>query len=152
MTINTFLHRCANTLSPCRIFAMSCLLFLVFGAAGAVGAAATTDTAEKISIQRDSERVALFTVEMVSDKKAMQQGLSGRSPMPDDHGMLFILDSTAEHFFWMKGMEFSIDILFFDRDKRLIGTTARTHALRRMHGIQNTRWHILCSRDQCRRG
>jgi uncharacterized membrane protein (UPF0127 family) len=93
---------------------------LVFGAAGAIGAAATTDTAEKISVQRDSERVALFTVEMVSDKKAMQQGLSGRYPMPDDHSMLFILDSTAEHFFWMNGMEFSVDILFFDRDKRLI--------------------------------
>jgi uncharacterized membrane protein (UPF0127 family) len=100
--------------------AMSCLLFLVFGVAGVADTAAVAEKAEKISIQRDSERVAVFTVETVSDKKAMQQGLSGRSSMPDDHGMLFILDSTAEHFFWMKGMEFPIDILFFDRDKRLI--------------------------------
>ncbi len=49
----------------------------------------------------------------------MQQGLSGRSSMPDDRGMLFILDSGAEHSFWMKGMEFPIDILFFAEDKSL---------------------------------
>lgn len=116
MTINKCLHRCADTLFAGRAFPIFFLLFLIFWAAGTAGAA--TDTkAEKISLQRDAENIAVFTIEIVSDKKTKQQGLSGRSPMPDDRGMLFILDSSVEHFFWMKGMEFPIDILFFSEDK-----------------------------------
>jgi len=119
MTINTCLQRCADTISAGHAFPFFPLLLFIFWAAGAAGAAAANAKAEKIFIQRDYEKIAVFAVEIVSDKKAMQQGLSDRSPMPDDRGMLFILDSSFEHFFWMKGMEFPIDILFFAEDKSL---------------------------------
>jgi uncharacterized membrane protein (UPF0127 family) len=75
---------------------------------------------EKIEIRSNNEMIAAFTVEKVSGIREVQQGLSGRSSLPRNHGMLFILDSTAEHSFWMKGMEFPIDILFFDRNRILL--------------------------------
>jgi uncharacterized protein len=73
-----------------------------------------------IEIRRGNEKIAAFTVEVVSGIEEMQQGLSGRSSMPVHHGMLFILDGPAVHYFWMKGMEFQIDILFFKKSGALI--------------------------------
>ena len=125
MTINTTSRGCAETVSGDRAFHLFFLLFLIFGAAGTAGAATHNVKAERIFIQRHSEQIAAFTVEIVSDSKTMQQGLSGRSQMSDDHGMLFILDSTVEHFFWMKGMEFPIDILFFAEDKSLTAVLSK---------------------------
>ena len=74
----------------------------------------------KIFIRRGQEQISVFTVETASDGKSIQKGFAKSAPIPDDYGMLFILDKTSEHFFWMKGMEFGLDILFFDRDRRLI--------------------------------
>lgn len=64
--------------------------------------------------------IASFTVETVSDPESVRKGLSGRDNLPKDHGMLFILDDRRPHAFWMKGMLFPLDILFFDRNRKLI--------------------------------
>ena len=110
---------CAEAFSTYRVLVLCFLLLLLFSTAVAADVTPVLDGAKKIFIQRGAEQVAVFNAEIVSDRKALQQGLSGRSPMPDDRGMLFILDSSVEHFFWMKGMEFPIDILFFAEDKSL---------------------------------
>jgi uncharacterized membrane protein (UPF0127 family) len=81
---------------------------------------ASSATRDKISIKRGAKKtIAVFTIESVSDQKALQKGLAGRQSIPDKFGMLFILDNTSKQYFWMKGMEFPIDILFFNKDKRL---------------------------------
>lgn len=36
------------------------------------------------------------------------------------NGMLFKLNDKKESVFWLKGMKFPLDILFFDRNKRVI--------------------------------
>lgn len=119
MIVTAFMHRFLNILSPCSMFAMSFLLFSVFSIAGAADTTVPPEGAKKISIQRGSEQIAVFTVETVTDQKKLQKGLADSPPIPDDFGMLFILDSASEQFFWMKGMKFPIDILFFDKDKKL---------------------------------
>jgi len=48
------------------------------------------------------------------------RGLSGRDGIGDDEGMLFIFDKPDIHSFWMKGMKFSIDILWI-KDNKVIG-------------------------------
>ncbi|MDH4232714.1 MAG: DUF192 domain-containing protein [Nitrospirota bacterium] len=76
---------------------------------------------KKISIRRSSTPVAVFAVETVSGQKEKEKGLAERAPIPSDCGMLFILDAARPQFFWMKGMKFSLDILFFNKDKILTG-------------------------------
>ena len=110
-------HAYPGVFSYCRLFM---LLFMLFSTAGTAYATAAAEKTEKISLQRGTEQIAVFTVEAVSHKQKLQKGLSGRQSIPDSFGMLFILDSTREQFFWMKGMEFSLDILFFDSDRKLI--------------------------------
>ena len=63
--------------------------------------------------------MTVLNVETVSRQAELRKGLAGRTRILDDFGMLFILDSTREQFFWMKGMKFPLDILFFDREKIL---------------------------------
>jgi len=77
----------------------------------------TTDLKEG---KAGEETVAVFLVETVSDPDDRKRGLSGRDRMPEDRGMIFVLDPGQQNFFWMKGMKFSIDILVFDSGRRLI--------------------------------
>ena len=120
MTITVSILKFSNILSRCSVFTLSFLIFSVFSVAEAADATEISERGGEISIQRGTEKIAVFTVEAVSDQQKLQKGLSGRPSIPDDFGMLFILDSTGEHFFWMKGMKFPIDLLFFGRDKKLI--------------------------------
>lgn len=92
----------------------------MFFSAAASNALQLGATEGKIYIQRGSQQLAEFAAETASAQKAIEKGLAGRPSIPDGSAMLFILDSSKEQFFWMKGMEFSIDILFFDKEKRLI--------------------------------
>ena len=64
--------------------------------------------------------LARFRIEVVSENADKQKGLSGRGSLPADEGMLFVLDPDNPSYFWMKGMNFPIDILFFDKDKRFL--------------------------------
>lgn len=49
------------------------------------------------------------------------KGLSGKNSIKEDEGMLFIFDQTGEYGFWMKGMNFPIDIVWIDGERRIIG-------------------------------
>lgn len=54
-----------------------------------------------------------------------QKGLSGRKKLDPDQGMLFIFDQKGRHQFWMKDMQFGIDIIFLEK-KSNDGITAGT--------------------------
>ena len=43
-----------------------------------------------------------------------------REKILSDQGMLFVLEGEGIHTFWMKNMKFSIDILWLDREKRIV--------------------------------
>ena len=51
-------------------------------------------------------------VEVMDTPASRIQGLSGRSGLGEDEGMLFVFDVPGKHGFWMKDMLFSIDIIW----------------------------------------
>ncbi len=53
-----------------------------------------------------------FSVEIVSNVQERMKGLSGRSGLCENCGMLFIFDKVDQYGFWMKDMNFDIDILW----------------------------------------
>ena len=59
-------------------------------------------------------------VEVAVTPAAKARGLMGRSSLPEERGMLFPYEPPAPVSFWMKGVRFPLDLLFFDRDGCLI--------------------------------
>jgi uncharacterized protein len=58
-----------------------------------------------------------FTVEIAQTGQERAQGLSGRDPLGEDSGMLFIFDQPAVYPFWMKDMKFPLDIIWIDNSR-----------------------------------
>jgi uncharacterized protein len=62
-----------------------------------------------------------INVEIAETPEARAHGLSGRTSLPDNTGMLFIFDESEKHGFWMKDMHFAIDIVWIDDNREVIG-------------------------------
>ncbi len=62
----------------------------------------------------------LITVKISDTETKRELGLSGRQSLPTDTGMLFVFDQPGIYPFWMKEMNFPIDIIWFDADKKII--------------------------------
>lgn len=58
-----------------------------------------------------------FTVEIATSTGEKQKGLSNRKKLADDHGMLFVFDKPDYQRFWMKEMQFPLDIIFINDNK-----------------------------------
>ena len=59
-------------------------------------------------------------VEVVSTPENQEKGLSGRKELKENEGMLFVFDKSDQHFFWMKDMNFPIDIIWLDEGLNVI--------------------------------
>ena len=62
-----------------------------------------------------------LTLETAVSTEAVTQGLSGRTKIPAD-GMLFIFPEADLRYFWMKDMNFPLDMIWL-RDNTIIGIT-----------------------------
>lgn len=58
---------------------------------------------------------------IVSDNEATRsQGLGGRLSLSADEGMIFVFDESKKYSFWMKDMNFPIDIIWVDEDFEVV--------------------------------
>ncbi len=48
------------------------------------------------------------------------KGLSGRDILAPNEGLLFVFDKEGHHGFWMKEMNFPIDIVWLNKDKKIV--------------------------------
>jgi uncharacterized membrane protein (UPF0127 family) len=53
--------------------------------------------------------------EIVDTAEKIEQGLAGRKELPPGRGMLFVMPKSDFQRFWMKGMQFGIDIIWIER-------------------------------------
>lgn len=56
-------------------------------------------------------------VQVVSTPEEMAQGLSGRQKLSDEQGMLFEFNQTFVPSFWMKDMNFALDLIWIANNK-----------------------------------
>lgn len=57
-----------------------------------------------------------LSIEFAITRSEQRTGLMGREGIEDDHGMLFIYDTPQQMSYWMKNVDFPIDIGFFTSD------------------------------------
>jgi uncharacterized membrane protein (UPF0127 family) len=72
------------------------------------------------SIGTVSMKGKTFSVEISDTEKLRTLGLSGHVPLKDDEGMLFIFPKPDKYGFWMKDMQFPIDIIWIDENFMII--------------------------------
>lgn len=61
-----------------------------------------------------------YQVEIADDNKERALGLMFRDVMDEGNGMLFIHDRQMPLAYWMKNTRIPLDILYFDRDRKLV--------------------------------
>ncbi len=64
----------------------------------------------------------LLEVEVSDTPATRSKGLSGRSELAKDHGMLFIWEDerAIDRMMWMKEMKIPISVAFFNRDRQIV--------------------------------
>lgn len=73
------------------------------------------DTTERILIGG-----VVLTVVLAITGQEQQRGLSGRTSLPSNQGMLFVFDHQDYWSFWMYDMKFPLDIIWFDSSRRAV--------------------------------
>ncbi|MFA5926433.1 MAG: DUF192 domain-containing protein [Parcubacteria group bacterium] len=68
-------------------------------------------------IKRVYVKSVLVKAETVSSREKIEQGLAGRRSLAEGRGMLFLMPKEDYLRFWMKGMQFPIDIIWIENGK-----------------------------------
>lgn len=58
--------------------------------------------------------------EVADTKTERETGLSGRESLAEDAGMWFVFEDDGRYPFWMRGMKFGIDIIWIDREFKVV--------------------------------
>jgi len=59
-------------------------------------------------------------MEIAQTSQERAKGLQGRKYFSRDKGMLFVFPKSKKHSFWMKDTYIALDIVWIDRDKRIV--------------------------------
>lgn len=56
------------------------------------------------------------TLMVADDEEEMQKGLSKRKELKENTGMIFLFEKSGKYSFWMKDVEFPLDIIYLQGD------------------------------------
>ncbi len=102
-------------------------MFVVSGFVLAVVAASVPYVNHISAIERKAQIIInqqVIIADMVSEPDEVKKGLSGRDGLGVNEGMLFVFREKTITPFWMKDMNFSIDIIWV-ADDRIVGIVER---------------------------
>jgi uncharacterized protein len=102
--------------------ARSFLLLVVLTVLSSVGAC---QAQPKVTISTKGREVE-FLVEIADTAGKRQMGLQYRQNLADDRGMIFLFPSESVQTFWMKNTPISLDMIFINRNRKIVGIVERT--------------------------
>lgn len=91
-------------------FLLSCLILT----------ACTACSAGAPSVELGGKR---FSVEIADTREKQTLGMMYRDRMRSDEGMLFIFQNEEPRSFWMKNTRIPLDILYFDKDLKMVSAS-----------------------------
>ncbi len=106
--------RVLNTISSLATGALLLVLFLRFEPVEAPSP--VTPVHEAIIFAGETQ----ILVDIADTPDEQQMGLSGTAPLPKNTGKLFVFSTPSKHGFWMKDMNYGLDIIWIDKDFRII--------------------------------
>ena len=79
-----------------------------------------TSVLPKAGLYRITLKGVPLEVSLAQTAEERQQGLSGTKSLPQGQGMLFVFPEANTYSFWMKDMQYSIDIYWLRDDGRIV--------------------------------
>jgi len=61
---------------------------------------------------------------IATSSEDLERGLSGKSSLPYNEGMIFVFEESSSRGFWMHDMAFPIDIVWINKDKVVVGVNS----------------------------
>lgn len=83
-------------------------------------------TDESIAIVKHLNSNTLLELEVAATSQKRQAGLMNRTELDSNKGMLFIFSSEQPLSFWMKDTSISLDIIFLNKDLKVISISSNT--------------------------
>lgn len=74
----------------------------------------------ELSILKDGNVLKTIDIEYADTPEERSLGLMYRKGMAENQGMLFIFPEEEERSFYMRNTEFSLDIIYLDKDKKVV--------------------------------
>lgn len=93
------------------------LLFVIVGSEQDIHPNANSEADQYAYLQHGNRCVQLSVASTSAQKR---RGLSGRKRLAEGEGMVFTYDKLGEYGFWMKDMNFPIDIIWLDEDNKVV--------------------------------
>ena len=62
----------------------------------------------------------VIRAEIVDTNPTRIKGLMFRETLPENQGMLFVFESEGKYGFWMRNMNFPIDIIWIDKNNKVV--------------------------------
>lgn len=75
------------------------------------------------------EAIQKIDIEVSQGEAERNMGLMYRRSLPENSGMLFIMDENKEQSFWMKNTYISLDIIYVNEQKEIVSITEGTTPL-----------------------
>ncbi|MDD5251916.1 MAG: DUF192 domain-containing protein [Patescibacteria group bacterium] len=114
-----FTDRRGHEVSPRRLALLIVTVVAVVGMAFYLGWKQNALTTGSVTLA-DGQ---VITVEVASSERNRERGLAGRDGLAPGQGMLFVFPAADRYGFWMKGMNFSIDVVWLEQN-RVVDITA----------------------------
>lgn len=112
-----------------RIVVGILLVWFIFGTALAVVLALGPSGESEVARDGDVVPVRIgsnpLTAEVASTDSSRARGLGGRSELAEEEAMLFVFDGLGRHNFWMRGVDYPLDMIWIRHD-RVAGITRKT--------------------------
>jgi len=111
--------------SMLKKFGIKILFFIVFASFFTGGGLSRAAVPPQVCHANDC-----VSVEVVSKEADLEKGLMYRSSMDGDKGMLFVFPKEDKYAFWMKNMQFNLDMLWIGSDGKIVYTAKDVPACR----------------------
>ena len=100
-------------------------LFFVLAAMVTLGAVAC-EAQPKVTVSTKAGREVTFQVEVADTPAKRAMGLQYRKELGADRGMIFLFPAESPQTFWMKNTPIPLDMIFIDRQHRIVGIIEQT--------------------------
>ena len=97
------------------IIALSIFMSLIMASSGSWG---YKPLEQRVGVTFDNG--LSVSAEVADTRPAIQRGLMYRETLDEDEGMFFVFDREEVHIFWMKNVNFPLDMLWLDSNNRVV--------------------------------